>query len=66
MECPFCKKEIYAMTGLQEIQKFEKHLKTCRKNPKRKVVVTESGDLAIEVRPTGMLEALQIRADSGQ
>ena len=44
MECPFCKKEIYAMTGFQEIKKFQKHLEKCKKNPKRKTVVEPDGD----------------------
>ena len=33
MNCQFCGKDIYGMTGLQEIQKYQKHLRKCRKNP---------------------------------
>ena len=66
MNCPFCKREIYAMTGLQEIQKFEKHLVKCKKNPKRKTIVTEEGNIEVFVPYTHMMEALEIRANSGQ
>lgn len=66
MECPNCKKEIYGMTGLQELQKFQKHLRTCRKNPNNKTVVTSNGSITkLKDRPT-LLEALNIRAESGQ
>jgi len=36
MDCPYCNKVINALTGLQEIQKFQKHLQTCKKHPDRK------------------------------
>lgn len=52
------------MTGLQELQKFQKHLDRCRKNPgntlndgKRTVLLGKRHDLN---------EALQIRHESGQ
>lgn len=32
MKCEFCGKEIYGLTGLREIQKYQKHLRRCRKN----------------------------------
>lgn len=59
------------MTGFQEIKKFQKHLLTCKKNPKRHVIparVNEDGFLENPVNLTcsNMLEALQIRHDSGQ
>lgn len=66
MECPFCKKEIYGLTGLQELQKFQKHLDKCKKNPKRQSVVTPAGDIKPHTPRTDMNEALQIRHDSGQ
>ena len=37
MKCNYCPKEIYGMTGLQELQKFQKHLKTCKKAPHKNV-----------------------------
>lgn len=66
MDCPYCKKDIYGMTGLQEIQKFQKHLVKCKKNPKRKVLVDEDGSMYTSTPYTGMEEALEIRANSGQ
>lgn len=66
MNCPYCNKEIFGMTGLQELQKFQKHLRKCRKNPAIQTAVNEDGDIKkIAPRP-GMLEALEIRAESGQ
>jgi hypothetical protein len=55
MNCPYCGKEIYAVTGLQEIQKFQKHLRKCKK-------VSDSDRLAT----TDMTAALNARANSGQ
>jgi len=54
------------MTGLQEIQKFQKHLYKCKKNPKNKLIVTENGEIQMHKEGTTMYEALQIRAESGQ
>lgn len=66
MNCPFCNKQINAMTGLQELQKFTKHLRTCKKNPSIQVLATPKGDI-IEMRkkPT-LFDSLNIRHDSGQ
>lgn len=66
MDCPYCKKDIYGMTGLQELQKFHKHLPKCRKNPANKIVVTEGGDIEKRKDNSTMYDALQIRAESGQ
>ena len=66
MECPYCKKEIYGLTGLQEIQKFQKHMEKCRKAPSRHTVVTDEGELKEVNNPISMNEALEIRAESGQ
>jgi|GEM_PF-6889491 len=61
MDCPYCKRDIYGMTGLQELRKFEKHLRKCKKLPtvviKGKIKSREDID---------MFDALEIRADSGQ
>lgn len=52
MNCPHCNKKINAFTGLQEIQKFQKHLSKCKKAPHNEKVTFE--------------EALEQRAKSGQ
>lgn len=66
MNCPYCNKRIHGFTGLQEIQKFNKHLARCRKNPNnititdgRKTVVTPKQHQTIN-------DALTIRHESGQ
>lgn len=66
MNCPYCKKLIYGMTGLQELQKFQKHLKSCRKNPDKIMAITKKGDLINAPRPSTLLNALNIRHESGQ
>ena len=66
MNCPYCSKEIYGLTGLQEAQAFEKHLRKCRKNPYniansvRKRITGEGGGRQ------DFRDALEIRAESGQ
>lgn len=54
------------MTGLQELQKFQKHLNKCRKSPYSNVVVDEVGGLTTRRDAVDMGKALQIRHDSGQ
>ena len=66
MNCPFCNKKIFGITGLQELQKFQKHFRSCKKNPERKVVVTQSGNMATIVEKDTLLDALNIRHESGQ
>lgn len=72
MNCPFCNKSIEAMTGFQEIVKFQKHLVKCKKNPERKILpsfINEDGILEKEVNITSFTtlnEALKIRDNSGQ
>ena len=66
MNCPYCNKEVHGLTGLQELQAFQKHLRKCRKNPAAKTVVNERGNIEkIKPRPD-LLDALEIRAESGQ
>lgn len=65
MNRPYCNRKINGITGLQEVQKFQKHLKNCRKNPKRRIVVDEV-DGIVNATSTSLLEALNIRAESGQ
>ena len=45
MKCNYCSKEIYGMTGLQELQKFQKHLRTCKKAPYKNVDMGEALEL---------------------
>jgi len=72
MNCPYCQRHIYGLTGLIELRKFEKHLRRCRKNPVNKVLRAcgESGKgrkKTIVISGNQTLEdALNIRADSGQ
>lgn len=78
MNCPYCNKRIDAFTGLQELQKFEKHLRKCRKNPANAKVpviaavpdnpTTAQAALVVRTvrRKQTMADALEIRAESGQ
>lgn len=66
MNCPHCNKEIYGLTGLQELQKFQKHLSKCKKNPKNRVVVEPDGSIEKLTHKPDLLEALNIRHESGQ
>ena len=62
MNCPYCKRKINGFTGLQEVQKFQKHLNKCKKNPKR--LLNNMG--YNKTVYTSLEEALTIRAESGQ
>lgn len=67
MKCPNCNKEIYGMTGWQEIQKFQKHLLKCRKNPNRIVCKDkDTGNTTTITYGIGLDDALRLRAESGQ
>ena len=73
MNCPYCSKSIEAMTGFQELTKFQKHLKSCKKNPKRKIISqTFVGDYGtiwtetVNATPASFKDALEIRANSNQ
>jgi hypothetical protein len=65
MECPYCKKDIYGLTGFQEAIAFNKHLRKCKKNPSRQTFV-EGNKIVEKNKPTTLLDALNIRAESGQ
>jgi len=77
MNCPYCNKLIHAFTGLQEAQKFQKHLRKCRKYPgnmaEPPTAVPDNPTAAqaqgvvrtLRKTPTFM-DALEIRAESGQ
>lgn len=64
MNCPFCNKRIEGMTGLQEASKFQKHLGGCKKNPNSLSFVEKDGE--IKLKSISLLDALTIRAQSGQ
>lgn len=64
MNCPYCKKEIYALTGLQELQKFQKHLRKCTK--KTDAVILTDGTIIDPINKADLLTALEIRAKSEQ
>lgn len=64
MNCPYCQKRIHGFTGLQEAQKFQKHLNTCRKNPHNHI---DDGNKKVKLgRRFDLNDALRIRAESGQ
>ena len=67
MNCTYCKKLVYGMTGLQEIQKFQKHMRTCKESPRRHAYVDEeTGKTKYINDPVDMIDALYMRAESGQ
>lgn len=66
MNCPYCDKDIYGLTGLQEIQAFNKHLPKCRKNPANIVLRDGRKTVVQPLRHQGIMEALELRAASGQ
>ena len=68
MNCPYCQKRIDAWSGLQELQKFQRHLRACRKNPANRPLVVGEGEDAVTLpqREQSLHEALEIRAASGQ
>lgn len=66
MNCPYCDKYIPGITGLQEAQNFSKHLRKCKKHPDRQTLADEDGKLKQQNPPTTLLDAVEIRANSGQ
>jgi len=65
MNCPYCKKKVLGMTGLQELQAFQKHLRKCRKNPAN-VVLSDGRRVVVAPGNQNFRDALEIRAKSGQ
>jgi hypothetical protein len=64
MNCPHCGKAIHAFTGLQELQKFQKHLNKCRKNPDNHIT---DGRTSVPLgKRYSLTDALNVRAKSGQ
>lgn len=66
MNCPYCQRTIWAFTGLQELQKFEKHLARCRKNPANIVLTDGIRTVVTPKLGQNLNDALRIRAKSGQ
>lgn len=66
MNCPYCQEDIYGMTGFQEILEFNKHLRKCRKNPGNIVISDGRQTVVTPIKDQTMLDALNIRAESGQ
>lgn len=66
MDCPYCKKDIYGMTGLQEAIKFQSHLRKCRKNPNNIVTIVNGKTIVDQRKDQHLMDALEIRAASGQ
>jgi len=66
VNCPYCNKAIFGFTGLQEAQKFEKHLRKCRKNPNNITIRDGRRSATTPMKHQGLMDALNIRAESGQ
>lgn len=68
MNCPYCARKIGRPldTGLVEVQKFQRHLARCRKNPNN-VTLTDGKRWAVTpIRHQSIQEAMDIRSKSGQ
>ena len=65
MNCPHCNKKIFGFTGLQELQKFQKHLNRCRKNPNN-AVLSDGERTVMTPKNHTLKDALEIRHKSGQ
>lgn len=65
MNCPYCNRLINAMTGFQEVMKFQKHLGKCRKNPSNFTISDGEQTVVISGEQT-LTDALTIRAESNQ
>lgn len=64
MNCPHCQKLIHGWTGLMELQKLQKHLNKCRRNPENPLT---DGKLVVRLgKQFNLNDALRIRAKSGQ
>lgn len=66
MNCPYCTKDVYGMTGFQEVRAFQKHLRKCRKNPNNITLRDGRRTATTPIRNQGLMDALEIRAASGQ
>jgi hypothetical protein len=66
MNCPYCHVRIFALTGLREVQKFQKHLWRCHRNPNNVVLSDGTRTVVTPKRFQDLHEALEIRHRSGQ
>jgi hypothetical protein len=70
MNCPYCHKLIRGLTGLQEAQNFQKHLRRCRRNPNHNIVLSDGQRTVVTpMKPIceqNLLDAVKIRNESGQ
>jgi hypothetical protein len=66
VNCPYCKREIFGWTGLQELQKFNKHLRKCRKNPNNIALTDGIKTVVTPIKEQNINDALIIRHESGQ
>ena len=66
MNCPYCNKRVLGLTGLEELQAFQKHLNRCPKKPKAVTVEQRPGVVKVTHRKFNMNDALELRAKSGQ
>lgn len=66
MNCPFCQKRIFGMTGLQEAQAFRKHLPKCRKNPNNVSLSDGKRRVTVADREYHLMDAVKLRSESGQ
>ena len=66
MDCPYCNKNVYGVTGLQEAQAFSKHLIKCKKNPNLETGIMPDGDVVTRNKRAGLFSAVEIRHESGQ
>lgn len=65
MNCPYCNKRVPGMTGLQELQNFQKHLGQCKKNF-RNLPLSDGRKTVITPHRHTLREAMAIRHQSGQ
>ena len=66
MNCPYCARRVNGMTGLQELEKFQRHLTKCRKNPNNIVLTDGIQTVVTPIRRQTMNDVLHIRHESGQ
>ena len=66
MDCPYCNKFIQGWTGLQEAQNFSKHLRKCRKYRCMAEIGDKDGKPGVRPEFVGLMDAVELRAKSGQ
>jgi hypothetical protein len=65
VNCPYCKRRVFGMTGFQEALAFQKHLNRCYKNPAN-AVLSDGTKTVMTPKRHSIVDALEIRAESGQ